>query len=168
MHERCGVTLSAELGHAIDPSSPLPAQLTTAANGILTAYLRRERGDGPAEVMIDTRSDIPWSSDGLLHIAWNPPLQHCLDAHDDACWGNDLLPALRDVRAALEGVDGERSLHVRGRAHLSAALALGYEFRLPTQWRLTVRDQEDQAWNAAPVQPDLDGWQAEVRPGPPG
>ncbi len=168
VHERCGVTLSAELGHVIDSSSPLRPQLATAANGILAGYLRRERGDGPAEIMVDTRSDVSWRADGLLHIAWNPPLEHCLDAHDDACWGNDLLPALRDVRAALEGVGGERSLQVRGRAHLSAALALGYEFRLPTQWRLMVRDQEDRAWNAAAAQPDLDGWRAEVRPGPPG
>jgi hypothetical protein len=168
VHERCGVTLSAELGHAVDPNRPLPPQLMRAANGILAAYLRSEHGDGPAEVVIDTRSEIPWRADGLLHIAWNPPLQHCMDTHDDACWENDLIPALRDVRAALEGVGGERRLQVRGRAHLSAALALGYEFRSPTQWRLTVRDNQDQEWNAGPVLPGLGSWQAEIRAGPQG
>lgn len=166
-HECSGVTLAAALGARVDRAQPLRPQLTEAANRILAAYLRGQRRAGPAEIIIDTRADIPWRTAGLLHLGWNPPLQHCLDSYDDACWENDLLPALRDTRAALEATGDERSLQVSGRAHLSAALALGYEFRRPTQWSLEILDQAGDAWTTGSGAADLQGWHADVRPGPP-
>ncbi len=166
-HECSGVTVGAALGRRVDPSRALRPQLTDAANQILEAYLRGQRPAGPAEIVIDTRADIPWRITGLLHLAWNPPLQHCLDSYDDGCWANDLLPALRDTRVALEATGGERYLRVAGRAHLSAALALGYEFRRPTQWSIEILDQARHAWTTEAVPSDLQGWQADVRPGPP-
>lgn len=166
VHERSGVTVGAALGHGVDRSQLLQPQLTDAANRILAAYLRDHRPPGPAEIMIDTRADIPWRTGGLLHLAWNPPLQHCLDNYDDACWDTDLLPALRDTRVALENTGGERSLRVCGRAHLSAALAVGHEFRHPTQWSIEIHDRAGAAWRTGPAAADLNDWRADVRPGP--
>jgi hypothetical protein len=166
VHERCGVVLSAARGGRVNASAPLPAQLTETANSILTTYLARQRPAGPAEIVIDTRADIPWRADGLLHLAWSPPLSHRLDDYDSECWQRDLLPALHDTRIALENAGDDRAIRVQGRAHLSAALALGHEFRLPTQWAMEISDQDGAAWTASATEPDLQGWQTDARPGP--
>jgi hypothetical protein len=68
-----------------------------------------------------------------------------------------LLPALADLRAALEDVGTRGLLTVTGRPHLSAALAVGYELRAPTGWRLSLR-QDGLSVQTTRVGPDPGEW----------
>jgi hypothetical protein len=165
VHDALGFSIGNALGKRVDASQPLTPQLTEAANAILGGYLDKQHGPGPAEIILDTRNDISWREPGLLHMAWNPPLAHAIDDCDPDCWTTSLLPALHDVRRALLATGGERALRVSGTPHLSAALALGYEFRKPTRFSIEMIDAAGTTWATDHAAADIDGWAVDARPG---
>ena len=168
VHDALGFSIANALGARVDPAKPLTAQLIEAANMILAGYLSKQRGAGPAEIVFDTRNDIAWREGGLLHLAWHPPLSHAIEDCDPDCWAQRLLPALHDVRCALLATGGERALRVKGTPHLSAALALGYEFRKPTGFSIEMIDAAGILWATDHAAADLDGWTVTAQPGPAG
>ena len=54
-----------------------------------------------------------------------------------------LLPALESIRETIASKWGLRSVHVRAKAHISAGIALGFAFRDPTGFHLTVEQNGD-------------------------
>ena len=168
VHDALGFSVGNALGARVDPAEPLVPQLTDAANQILAGYLSAQRGPGPAELLFDTRNDISWREPELLHLAWHPPLNHAMDDCDPDCWPTSLLPALHDLRCALLAVGGERALRVTGTPHLSAALALGYEFRKPARFSIEMIDAAGNTWATDHAAADIDGWSVQAQPGTPG
>jgi hypothetical protein len=171
IHTAAGVDLSRTLGTPIDSKLPLEPQLAATSTQILRSYLTSQWRDGPAIARVETRDDIPNAEGALLHLNWSPPLDHDVDVYDEACWDGQLLPALRDLRAELEWAlaaesGREQVLHVAGAAHLSAALALGFEFRDATHWNL-VLDSRGASWTTAREEPDPCGWEIIVDAGRP-
>ena len=57
-----------------------------------------------------------------------------------------LLPALENVREAVASKWGLRTVHVRAKAHISAGFAVGFAFRDPTGFELTV-EQNGEVWS---------------------
>lgn len=146
VQETTGIDLGGALAHPWDDGLDDDANLAAAANRIMAEYLAREWQEGPAELVVETRNVLPWREDGLLHLGWHPPLAHAMDAHDPSVWGGGILPALRDIRTGLDLHRTSRRLRVRGSLHLSAALALGYEFRKPGPWDLELIDRGGAVW----------------------
>ena len=139
LREKTDVDLASALGSQLSDED-LRADLQRAAGAVLRSYLRAELGaDAPPHAHIETRAPVPDDDPATLHLSWSPPLAADLDGVRDEVWAADLLPALGDVRAALEEVGARRTLLISGRPHLSAAVALGYEFRAPTGWTLALR-----------------------------
>jgi SMODS-associated and fused to various effectors sensor domain len=166
-----GVNLGTALGTKLDRDLDLETQLAGSARQILRAYLRSQWNVGPATARIETRNGIPNADPSLLHLIWSPPLAHDVDSYDRLCWDGQLLPALADLRKELEWALGEQSereqvLRVTGAAHLSAALALGYEFRESTHWNLLFESRGER-WPTARGERDLCGWEIAAEPGPP-
>ncbi|TEU17246.1 MAG: toll/interleukin-1 receptor domain-containing protein, partial [Anaerolineales bacterium] len=54
-----------------------------------------------------------------------------------------LLPALESIRETIASTWGLRSVSVRAKAHISAGIALGFAFRAPTGFHLTVEQNGD-------------------------
>lgn len=139
LREKTGVDLASALGSRLSDED-LQADLQRAAGAVLRSYLRAELdAEAPPHAHIETRASVPDHDPATLHLSWSPPLAADLDDVSDEVWADDLLPAVADVRAALEEVGAQRTLLISGRPHLSAAVALGYEFRAPTGWTLTLR-----------------------------
>lgn len=163
LHEACDVELSSPLGTRLSRED-LDADLQSAAGGVLRSYLRGSMARGtPAHARLETRGPIPEGDPALLHLAWSPPLAADLHNFGVEVWENETLPALADVRAALEETGAGRTLEVCGRPHLSAALALGHEFRGPTGWTLSLR-QDGLRVQTARVQPDAGDWRMVRQP----
>ncbi|HWY90748.1 MAG TPA: SAVED domain-containing protein [Solirubrobacteraceae bacterium] len=152
-----GVELGSLLGSPL-ASEDLDADLRHVAHAVLRSYLRSALSDGgePA-VKLETRSIVPEADSTPIHLSWSPPLAADFDEVRSHVWDDELLPALNDLRAALEEVTQVRRLIVSGRPHLSAALALGFEFRAPTGWVLALR-QDGLELDTARVEPDPGGW----------
>lgn len=138
------------------------ADLRRAANAILDAYLRSE---GEPAIRIETRGEVPNSEEAPLHLCWCPPLDHDVARHAEKIWERELLPALADLREALERADAPRWLRVGGRPHLSAAFALGWEFRQPSGWSLELEHEFVPA-STSLAEPVDHGWRLTVEPGP--
>jgi hypothetical protein len=157
LYEACGVELASPLGTRLSQED-LIADLPTAAGGVLRSYLRGSlaSGDTP-HARLETRGPIPEDDDAVLHLAWSPPLAANLHDVGVEVWDEELLPALTDVRAALEATGAARTLAVRGRPHLSAALAVGHEFRAPTGWTLSLH-QDGLSVQTDRAQPDARDW----------
>jgi len=144
LRERTVVDLSSELGSQLSDED-LANDIQRSASAVLRSYLRAELDQGAtAHAHIETRSLVPDEELATLHLSWSPPLANDLDDLGDEIWTDDLLPALADIRAALEELGVHRTLVVSGRPHLSAALALAYEFRAPTGWTLSLRANGDE------------------------
>lgn len=158
-----GINLGAALGAHVS-SEDFETDLRRAANAILDAYLQGELEDEPA-IRIETRGEVPNSEEAPLHLCWCPPLDHDIALHPEEVWERELLPALADLHEALERADAPRRLRVSGRLHLSAAFALGWEFRQPSGWSLEI---EHEFVPASTVLTDaLDHcWRMTVEPGP--
>lgn len=167
VHDRTGISLGGALGSRVTDDDTATG-LREAANAILAGYLDAHIGDGPVPIHFDTRNDIRWSHPGLLHLGWNPPLQHDLAAPDPAIWSAELIPALHDLRCALLAATNTRELLLSGTPHVSAALALGFEYRRPTGWTLRMHDNYGGEWSTDFQTPDLRGWTATTEPGPSG
>lgn len=170
IHAAAGVDLARALGTPIDALQPLEPQLASTAKQILRSYLQAQWLDGPATARLETRNEIPNADGALLHLTWSPPLAHDADAYDGACWEGQLRPALRDLRAELEWAlagshDRQQTFSIGGAAHLSAALALGFEFSDATHWSL-VLESRGERWATAREEPDASGWEIVVDPGP--
>lgn len=165
VRERTGIQVATTLGSPIADDRALEPQLVDAANAILASYLGAEWQEGPATVFFDTRQEIRWHEDALLHISWHPPLAHALDACDGDCWDRDLVPALRALRDALHKARGGTRLVVRGQPHLSAALALGHTFRAPGPWSLECTTYQGGVWETGPRESDDCGWEVRAQAG---
>jgi hypothetical protein len=152
-----GVELGSLLGSPL-ATEDLDADLRRVAQAVLRSYLRSVLSDGeePA-VKLETRSVVPEADSAPIHLSWSPPLAADLDGVGDHVWDDELLPALSDLRAGLEEANQVRRLNVSGRPHLSAALALGFEFRAPTGWMLALH-QDGLELDTARVEPDPAGW----------
>lgn len=158
-----GINLGTALGAHVS-GEDLEADLRRAANAILDAYLQSEVESEPA-IWIETRGEVPNSEETPLHLCWCPPLDHDIARHPEEVWERELLPALADLRGALERADAPRRLRVRGRPHLSAAFALGWEFRQPSGWSLELEHEFVPA-STALAEPVDHGWRLTVEPGP--
>jgi hypothetical protein len=162
-----GVELSAALG-APFRGADIEAELRDAACAILAAYLDAELPEADIVALeIQTRGEVPNSDLAPLHLCWSPPLHHDPELHPREVWPRELLPAFADLHAALEDAGAPRRLRVGGNMHLSAALALGWEFRQPSGWTLEI-DHEFVPTEAALVDPNAHGWRMSVDPGPSG
>lgn len=162
-----GIELSAALGSPVSDAE-LEVVLSQAANAILDSYLDQELGDAdPVSLRIETRGDIPNTDSALLHLCWSPPLHHDPELHSREVWPRELLPALTDLHAALDRASAPRRLRIGGNMHLSAALALGFEFRQPSGWNLEI-DHAFVPVTSALLAPDPHGWRFHLEPGPPG
>jgi hypothetical protein len=162
-----GIDLAAALGSPVSDDDFEPG-LRRAADAILDSYLTQELGTAdPITMRIETRGDIPNSDPSLLHLCWSPPLHHDPELHPPEVWPAELLPALKDVHAALDRAGAPRTLRVDGKMHLSAALALGFEFRQPSGWTIEI-DHAFVPATSALLAPDSHGWRFNVEPGPPG
>jgi hypothetical protein len=164
IHAASGVSIAT----ALEYSKPLEPQFATAATQILRAYLRSQWKGGPATARLETRNGIPNADPNLLHLIWSPPLAHDADTYDGASWEGQILPALAELRSELEWAvaendDREQTLQVSGGAHLSAALALGYEFRESTHWALAL-ETHGQQWKTGRER-DVCGWETRIEPG---
>jgi hypothetical protein len=168
IHGASGVNIGTTLGSKLDLATELEPQFARIAKQILGAYLNANWVSGPATARLETRNGIPNTDPASLHLIWSPPLAHDVDTYDGSCWEGQIVPALADLRAALEwALDGrrEQTLRVTGAAHLSAALALGYEFREATHWNLLLESRGEE-WSTGPDQPDRGDWEFVVEPGP--
>lgn len=163
LRERAGVELQEPLGTVVRDESRND-DLRSAARAILQAYIRAQYAGGPVTLRMETRDPLPTEADELLHLAWAPPLVHDADGYEPVVWGEQFAPALHDMRAALQHCGTDRVLRIGGNMHLSAALALGYEFREPTGWGLELNHPR-LACKSAIDEPDLNGWRAVRSPG---
>ena len=162
-----GIELGAAFGAPLD-AAELEAGLRKTANAILAGYLAQELVQGDEVTLrIETRGEVPNSDPSLLHLCWSPPLHHDPELHPAEVWPRELLPALADLHTALESAGAPRRLRIAGNMHLSAALALGFEFRQPSGWALEI-DHEFVPTATALVEPDAHGWRLNLQPGAPG
>jgi SMODS-associated and fused to various effectors sensor domain/TIR domain len=167
--EETGIDIGATLGAPVDEAQLLDG-LRDAANAILRAYIASDWTDGPARIRIETRDPIAVLEESLVHLAFAPPLEHDPERYDISIWDEKIQPALADLQQALHTVQGgrpacERVLEVSGAAHLSAALALGYQFREPTRWQLRLHHFGD-IWETGRERASLEGWEVpSPRPG---
>lgn len=161
-----GIQLGEALGGHVSDED-FDADLRHAANNILATYLEQELGSSAEEVAlrVETRSTIPNGEPASLHLCWCPPLEHDPALHPEDVWEHRLLPALEDLHAALEARGLQRRLRIAGNVHLSAAVALGWQFRQPTGWSLAI-DHEFVPCETALTEPDPHEWRLTVEPGP--
>lgn len=154
LREKTRVDLGAALGSRLSDED-LDADLHRAAGALLRSYLRAELEPGARpDAHLETRAPVPDDHPATLHLSWSPPLTADLEHVGDEVWADDLLPALADLRAALEEVGAERTLIVSGRPHLSAAVAVGYEFRAPTGWTILLHHESGDVYTTrAPADP---------------
>lgn len=163
LRDECEADLATSLGTGIASEDDFEIKAREAAGDILRTYLRANIETGPVSVRIETRDDLRHEDSAVVHLAWSPPLAHDPDQFGPEIWGSDLLPALEDLRRALDDVGAERRLKLRGNAHLSAALALGYEFRQPTGWTIEL-EHESCPCETELVEPDRQGWRFTRQP----
>lgn len=172
-----GARLSSTLGHVITRGSSR-AGLAESAGGLLVRYAE-SLARGSLTLHMDTWDEVSWRDPAELQLTWQPsgrPSERLLGlstkerlrnrirdvfgrsspAPDDP-WGDELLPALRELRQALGKAQKQESLVVRGKMFLSVALALGFEFRQATGWTLDL-DHPHVPCSTGAVTPDLAGW----------
>jgi hypothetical protein len=159
-----GISIGESLGNHVSDED-FDADLRQAANDILASYVKAEAHGEEVTLRIATRGDVPNSDPAQLHLCWCPPLDHDLDQHPEEVWGRELLPALSDLRTALETALTPRHLRISGSLHLSAAIALGWEFRQPTGFSLDL-DHEFVSCKTSLAEPNSHGWRLNVEPGP--
>jgi hypothetical protein len=163
LRDRANVELGEPLGSRVVDGDPTEG-LRAAANDVLARYLYAQLDDNVVRVQVETRDALPVESEAVLQLAWAPPLAHDADEYDHGVWTQQLQPALADLRQALTDTRAPRTLRVGGNMHLSAALALGYEFREPTGWSLQL-DRDGLSCFSDRVAPDLGGWRVVRSPG---
>lgn len=162
LHERTGIPIGAAWGVPLgDPVGD--GDLARAADVVLAAYLKTLPA-GPMLLRLDTRDAIPLETPDSLHLIWAPPLAHDMAEVPQEAWGDDLAPALGALRQALLA-RGAHELVLGGRAHLSAALAIGFELRQPGPWKLTLVTDDGTTWQGGPSSGDCEGWRLNDAPG---
>ncbi len=167
LHARTGVSIAnfwgKPLGEGVDTE-----RLRNAADAVLGAYLGAVGEVSPMTIRVDTREAIPWEASDLIHLGWAPPLRHDLADVDPRVWQDTLLPALAALRRALLNAGEIEALRLRGNIHLSAAVAIGFEFRRPGRWDLQLEDREGVVWSSGPSVDDTEGWNLTPMAGVPG
>lgn len=164
LRQASGVSLAEPLGAAVS-SEDFDADLRAAANAILGAYLAGELTGEEVTIRVETRGPLPTNDPAALQLCWCPPLHHDPDQLPPEAWTTDLLPALADVHRSLEEVGAPRRLRIGGNLHLSAALAIGWQFRQPTGYILEA-DHAAVPSVTALTTPDAHDWRLVVQPGP--
>jgi len=164
LRQASGVSLGEALGAPVS-SEDFDADLRNAANAISGAYLAGELSGDEVTIRVETRGPLPNNDPAALHLCWCPPLHHDPDQLSPEAWTRDLLPALADVHRSLQEVGAPRRLRIGGNLHLSAALAIGWQFRQPTGYIVAV-DHPDVPAETALTTPDTHGWRLVVQPGP--
>jgi SMODS-associated and fused to various effectors sensor domain len=159
-----GIGLGEALGGHVSDED-FDSDLRQAANAILAAYLRGDLQGEEVGLRVETRGEVPNDDPSLLHLCWCPPLDNDPHLHPEQVWERHLLPALADLHTALETASAPPRLRIGGKLHLSAAIALGWEFRQPSGWSLEL-DHEFVPCETALVPPDAHGWRLTVEPGP--
>jgi hypothetical protein len=163
LRERAKVELGEPLGSKVIGDC---AGLAPAAGQVLGAYLRSQLTSGePVTARMETRDTLPDTDSALIHLAWAPPLTHDSTEYAQEVWEQELLPALADLRRELQDANATRVMRLGGSMHLSAALALGFEFREPTGWTIAC-EHPRMAVTTEMVKPDLGDWV--VSPSPAG
>lgn len=163
LRSQTGAEMGEPLGSRI-VDGEMAAGMRAAANEILLRYLRAQLDDDVVRVHVQTRDPLPVEHPSLLHLAWAPPLTHDADGYDSGVWASELQPALANLRQALQDAGAPRTLRVGGNMHLSAALALGYEFREPTGWHLQL-EREGLSCFSERSGGELGGWRVVTSPG---
>lgn len=156
-----GIDIGSTLGTVVEEND-LEGGWRRASNELLRSYLLSEWESGPAIARVETRDEIPVEDASLLHLGVCPPLDHDPDDYDAAVWSEEIQPALDDLQHALHSAQTrnggrERILDIRGRLHLSAALAVGHAFREPTGWQLRLHHHDD-IWESRREPGSLEGW----------
>jgi hypothetical protein len=159
-----GIGLGEALGGHLSDED-FDADLRRVTDAILGAYLEAELDGEEVGLRVETRGEIPNADPSLLHLCWCPPLDHDPDSHPKRVWEDHLLPALGDLHAGLEAAEAPRRMRIGGHLHLSAAVALGWEFRQPTGWSLSL-DHAFLPCQSGLVAPEDHGWRLTVEPGP--
>lgn len=166
--EATGIDIGSTLGTVIEEND-LERGWRQAGNDILLSYLLSEWEAGPAVARVETRDDIPADDASLLHLSLAPPLAHDPDDYDVGVWTEQIQPALDDLQRVLHSVQTsnerrEGVLEIRGRLHLSAALAIGHAFREPTGWLLRLLHHDD-VWESKREPGSLEGWDCSTHAG---
>jgi hypothetical protein len=165
LHTASHVRLGEALGTHVSLED-LSADLRAAANAVLSTYVEQNLTGEEVTLRVETRGEVPNSDPALLHLSWCPPLTHDPELHPDDAWSAHLLPAIADLRAGLEKNAAPRRLRIGGNLHLSAAFALGWEFRQPTRWSVAL-DHDFVPCETAMTEGDPHGWRIVPNPGPP-
>ena len=164
LRKASGVSLGESLGAPVS-TEDFDADLRAAANAILRAYLAAEPVSDELTMRVETRGPLPYTDPAILQLCWCPPLYHDPDRHSPDIWTTDLLPALDDLHHVLEETGAPRRLRIGGNLHLSAALAIGWQFRQPTGYLLTL-DHNAVPCQTELVEPNAHGWRIVTQPGP--
>jgi hypothetical protein len=159
-----GIGLGEALGGHLSDED-FDVDLRRAASAILGAYLGGELDGEEVSLRMETRGEVPNADPAILHLCWCPPLDHDPGLHPERVWEDHLLPALGDLHAGLDAAGSPRRMRISGNLHLSAAVALGWEFRQPTGWSL-VLDHPFVPCESELIAPEDHGWRLTVEPGP--
>ena len=149
------------------------ADIRKVANQVLKQRLeaihRRLSPNEPIRITLNTRHSAERMTEAALNIDWS----HCFGcvqnrSADAAVWQNRLLPALADIRHAIQRNAPARSVLASGLLSLPAATALGNCFMAPAgtniAWEQRMRDQSIQVWSLSAPREES-GFQADVSAG---
>lgn len=121
-----------------------PAFIRTA-RAVLRSSLDRVAGrlkaaGRPLRIAFATRQAVPPDPSEDLFLDWRVDFPQERPASVET-WDRELLTALKDVKASLVDIVGPRPVALRGNAHLSAALAMGHTFSIPTGFTFEVEQR---------------------------
>ncbi len=142
-----GVMIPADIS---GDSEEFRTSLGSAARQVLEGSLERRapmfKADPSRQPVLDlhTRQYTARPTEADLDLDWRPFFKGRIAPSALDCSAT-LLPALKSIRETVASKWGLRSVHVRAKAHISAGLALGFAFRDPTGFQLTV-EQNGEVW----------------------
>lgn len=138
-----GEVLAACGGEFVPQDAPVTIRsqaLRTASKAILKAlfldvYSGIKETRRPVRIALGTRLGVPDHQEDLF-LDWRAAFPEQGPARSEG-W-QELLLALGDVKTILSDVIGPCAIALSGNAHLSAALAVGYTFSLPTGFSFMI------------------------------
>lgn len=152
--ETVGVDMRAFQGYDLDPEPAPEPQLREFADQLLDRYL--SRAENRTRIRVATRDEVAWVDESSLQLNWGGLLGDDDTPPRDGAWG-EIRSAVRAVRQGLQRAGDERSLAVSGSIHLSAAFAIGWEFREATGWGIECEHPRAPAATEA-INGDPQGW----------
>ena len=151
-----------------DPAAD--ADIAKVANQVLKQRLQALHADTPAgnplRISLNTRQKVGHVPGTALTIDWSHRFGGVQNRQATAAdWREKLLPALADVRDAIQQYIPHRRLVVNGLACLPAATALGHHFMATAgtdiAWEQRMPDGNSQAWSIGAAAEDC-GFSASV------